>query len=111
MEVNAEEIGRQLEMIKTAGDSLEALVKAVESTRQSSEKLLDLSTFLEESGEGLTSLVVSMGQDILANAAGSQEVAAAAQEQTASQEEVASAAASMRAVTEQLHKATQKFSV
>jgi methyl-accepting chemotaxis protein len=111
MEVNADEIGRQLEMIKTAGESLEVLVNAVSSTRLSSEQLIDLSSFLEQSGQELSTLVVNMNEKIMSSAAGAEEVAAAAQEQTASQEEVASAAESLRAITDQLHQVIKKFSV
>lgn len=111
MEVNADEIGHQLAMIKTAGESLEVLVNSIKLTRISSEKLMELSAFLEKSGQELSALVVDLNEKILSNAAGAQEVAAAAQEQTASQEEVASAAESLRAGINQLLQTTKKFTV
>ncbi len=111
MEVNADEISQQLKMIKTAGESLGVLVDAVKSTRLSSEKLMELSAFLERSGQELSDLVVDINEKIMSSAAGAQEVAAAAQEQTASQQEVASAAESLRAGINQLLQTTQKFTV
>lgn len=111
MEVNAEEIGRQMEMINTAGESLKVLVEAVEESRLSSEKVLEMSSLLQESGEALAQLVQSLHETILAAAAGTQQVAAAAEEQTASQEEVAATAQSLKNITSELMQATAKFKI
>ena len=72
---------------------------------------MELSAFLERSGQELSDLVVNINEKIMSSAAGAQEVAAAAQEQTASQQEVASAAESLRAGINQLLQTTQKFTV
>lgn len=111
MEVNAEEIGRQLTMIKTAGESLTSLVDAVHQTQASARHILGVSHSLQESGAALASIVETLGQAILSNAASAEEVAASAEEQTAAQEEVASAAQSLREITQELARATDKFKV
>lgn len=111
MEVNAEEISKQMEIIETAGYSLNSLVESANDTRISSEKLLELSNLLQQSGLGLESLVTTMGEAIIVNAAGSEEVAASAEEQTAAQDEVAAAAEKVRQITIELVEATRNFKV
>lgn len=111
MEVNAEEICRQMEMINTAGESLKSLVEAVEESRSSSEKVLEMSRLLQERGEALAQLVQSLHKAILSAVTGTQEVAAAAEEQTASQEEVAATAQNLKNITDELMQATSKFKI
>ncbi len=111
MEVNAEEINKQMDIINKTGESLTALVKVADITATNSESLLDLSTKVQEDGINLGNVVNSMGDAILENASGAEEVAAAAQEQTASQDEVASTALKLKDITVSLVRATEKFKI
>ncbi len=111
MEVNAEEINKQMDIINRTGESLAALVKVANITATNSENLLDLSTKVQEEGIGLSNVVSNMSDAILENASGAEEVAAAAQEQTASQDEVASTALKLKDITVSLVQATDKFKI
>lgn len=111
MEVNAEEINKQMDIIKKTGESLNALVDAANITATNSENLLELSTKVQGEGLNLGKLVENMSHAILENAAGSEEVAAAAEEQTASQDEVASTALRLKDITQSLVRATERFKI
>lgn len=111
MEVNAEEINKQMQIIKVAGTSLASIVDSASEANASSEVLLKLSDTLQEKGADLSSLVEIIREAILENAAGTEEVAASAEEQTASQDEVTAAAQQLRQVTIELVKATEVFKV
>jgi methyl-accepting chemotaxis protein len=111
MEVNAEEISKQMQIIKVAGASLASIVAAASEASSSSETLLKLSDVLQQKGADLASLVEIIREAILENAAGTEEVAASAQEQTASQDEVTAAAQQLRQQTVDLVKAASIFKV
>lgn len=111
MEVNSEEIAKQMAIIRKAGESLQALVESAVNSRASAEQLLQVSGELESSGTALASLVEAMTGSIVENAAGSEEVAASAEEQTAAQDEVAAMAQKLRNLTADLAKAVALFKV
>lgn len=111
MEVNTEEINKQMDIIKKTGEALNALVNAANITATNSENLLELSGNVQSEGLSLGKLVETMSHAILENAAGAEEVAAAAEEQTASQDEVASTALNLKDITHSLVEATEKFKI
>lgn len=111
MEVNSEEIAKQLAIIQRAGESLNALVDSAINSRSSAEQLLEMSSVLETSGTDLASLVEDMSDSIIENAAGSEEVAASAEQQTAAQDEVAAMAQRLKQLTADLAKAVDHFKV
>ena len=111
MEVNTEEINKQMQIIKVAGSSLASIVAAATESSSSSETLLKLSNVLQQKGADLASLVEIIRESIQENAAGTEEVAASAQEQTASQDEVTAAAQQLRQQTVELVKAASIFKV
>lgn len=111
MEVNSEEIAKQMAIIQKAGESLNALVDSAIDSRASAEQLLEMSGILEASGAELAALVEAMSDSIVENAAGSEEVAASAEEQTASQDEVAALAQKLRQLTADLATAVDNFKV
>lgn len=111
MEVNSEEIAKQMAIIQRAGESLNALVDSAVNSRAAAERLLEMSGVLENNGTALASLVEAMTDSIVENAAGSEEVAASAEEQTAAQDEVAALAQKLKLLTEDLAKAVAIFKV
>lgn len=111
MEVNAEEINKQMQIIKVAGESLAAIVTSAAQSSSSSDTLLELSELLQQKGADLASLVDLIREAIVENAAGTEEVAASAEEQTASQDEVTAAAQQLRQLTGELVRATENFKI
>ncbi len=109
MEVNAEEVARQLGMISTAGETLNTIVASAQESRRSSEKVMEVSRLLQANREQLARIIHVLAESLGGNAASSEEVAAAAEQQNASTQEVAAAADYLHGITEQLQAAVSKF--
>lgn len=109
MEVNSEEVARQLEMIGTAGQMLNTIVESVQESRRSTEKVVEVGRLLQASKEQLARIIHVLSEALNGNAASSEEVAAAAEQQNASTQEVAAAADHLYSITEQLQAAVSRF--
>ncbi len=109
MEVNSEEVARQLGMISTAGETLNTIVASAQESRRSSEKVMEVSRLLQANKEQLARIIHALAEALGGNAASAEEVAAAAEQQNASTQEVAAAADHLSSITAQLQAAVSKF--
>ena len=99
------------EIIKTMGDSLSEIVKAVMESTGSSQEISSLTDGQSRAASEITKSIDEIAKIAEDNAASTEEVSAATEEQTASMEELASSAQDLTALSDKLRKLSEEFKV
>lgn len=99
------------EIIKTMGDSLSEIVKAVMESTGSSQEISSLTDSQSRAAADITKSIDEIAKIAEDNAASTEEVSAATEEQTASMEELASSAQDLTALSDKLRKLSEEFKV
>lgn len=111
MEVNAEEVAKQLLAINQAAESLHEILVKADQTRAAAEDMTNIAAELTKHSQRLERLLQSIAQAVQDNAASSEEVAASSEEQNATAEEVAATAHQLKEIVEILTKSVNRFKV
>ncbi len=111
MEVNSEEVAKQLLAINRAAESLREILVKADQTRAAAESMTAISSELTGQSQRLEEVLQSIAQAVQDNAASSEEVAASSEEQNATAEEVAATAHQLKEIVEILTKSVNQFKV
>lgn len=109
MEVNAEEVTRQLEVINVTGRSLQDILEKAHRTQNMAQEVAVVSQDLSSRGLKLKEMAQDISRAVENVAAAAEEAAAASQEQNASAEEVAASSQELKKLVEKLQVALSRF--
>ncbi len=111
MDTNYEEVQKQIEIIKDAGDSLDRIV---EFSRKTSEQVKEVKSFVEDMEASLAEVNESIdtaAKSMENTAAGAEEVSALTEEQSASVEEMAASADELENMARHLKQLISQFDI
>ncbi len=111
MNVNAEEVGKQVKIINKAGSSLQEIVEMSGDTRGEIEQIKDFISKIKEQSMQMNNSVDSIAAVVEENAASSEEVSAFAQEQSASVEEISASADELDDMAHHLQQLIKQFKI
>lgn len=109
MEFNEEEIKKQVENIRGAGDELDKIVKHTEDTANELEGVEKITNSLIDTSNELEQMVYTLSSISEENAAATEEIAAATEEQTATMEELAATSDMLKDISENLINSINEF--
>jgi len=111
MNMGSQEVNEGVEVINRAGNALELIVQAANSTDQQIQRISDAAQQLADGSTKVAQTIDHISTITEQAAAGAQEVAATTQEQTASMHEISSAAHSLAALAGELETMVEPFKI
>lgn len=111
MNVNVEEVEKQVDVINNAGDFLKNIVTLSGETREQVEEIKNFAGNLQEETQKMADAIDSIAAVAEENAASAEEVSAFTEEQTATIEEVAASADELQEMARKLKSMIEKFRI